>query len=54
MNAVQRRNKPGIKRTDDVIDRIVRLLWQTFAVTTLCAIIDVILYLTVRKLPFIS
>ncbi|VDB95980.1 unnamed protein product [Peniophora sp. CBMAI 1063] len=41
-----RHHKPGIKRTDDVIDKIVRLLWQTFAVTSLCAIIDVILYLT--------
>ncbi|KZV73325.1 hypothetical protein PENSPDRAFT_683000 [Peniophora sp. CONT] len=41
-----RSHKPGIKRTDDVIDKIVRLLWQTFAVTTLCAIIDVVLFLT--------
>jgi len=40
------RNKSGIKGTDDIVTRIIRLTVQTGMITTLWAILDLIVYLT--------
>jgi len=42
---VQRRHKTGIARTDDVIDKIIKLTVQTCLFTSLIASIDLILFL---------
>ncbi|KAK7473113.1 hypothetical protein VKT23_001212 [Stygiomarasmius scandens] len=44
-NTIQRRNKQGFRGSDEVIDRIIRLTVQTGLVTSVVAVIDVVLFL---------
>ncbi|KIM66820.1 hypothetical protein SCLCIDRAFT_21598 [Scleroderma citrinum Foug A] len=43
-----RNKKHGIPAMDDVIDRVIRLTMQTGLITSLCAILDLVVYLTVN------
>ncbi|KAJ7220708.1 hypothetical protein GGX14DRAFT_313825, partial [Mycena pura] len=49
--AAQRRHKTGMQDTDQLIDRIVRLTIQTGLLTSIWALIDLILFLTRVPLP---
>ncbi|TFY79940.1 hypothetical protein EWM64_g4070 [Hericium alpestre] len=44
-----RRHKSGFSHTDDIVDRVIRLTIQTGLLTSIVAIIDVVLYLGVPK-----
>ncbi|KIM66841.1 hypothetical protein SCLCIDRAFT_21616 [Scleroderma citrinum Foug A] len=44
-----RSQKSGFSATDDVIDRVIRLTMQTGLVTSLCAAVDLVIYLTITS-----
>ncbi|KAJ7278405.1 hypothetical protein C8J57DRAFT_1306856 [Mycena rebaudengoi] len=44
--------KTGIKSTDSVVDRIIRMTVQTGVLTALCSILDVVSFLTIHDATF--